>query len=126
MKIQLSSDDQSLMHTIAVELDDILAMNGLEDFLQIGDIEDLDCDTQVLTKVMLTAVESPKVLLAALNKEYFLSNLAEVLHSYALIGINIHLITETNQEIMLPSSSNNIAENIQAYIQANDEEVATC
>ncbi len=126
MKIQLSSDDLSLMHTIAVELDDILAMNGLEDCLQIGDIEDLDCDTQVLTKVMLTAVESPEVLLAALNKEHFLNNLAEVLHSYALIGINIHLLTENNQEIMLSSSSNSIAENIQAYIQVNEEEVATC
>ena len=125
MKIQLSSDDKSLMHTVAVELDDILAINGLEDCLQIGDIEDLDCDTQVLTKVILTAVESPSALLATLSKKYFLNNLAEILQKYALIGIDVHLLTEDQQEIML-SSTTDIAGNILSYIQAEIEECVPC
>jgi hypothetical protein len=127
MKIQLSSNDKSLMHNIAINLDDTLAIWGLEDHLQIGDIQDLDYDTQELTKVILSPVKSTEALLDILDDRTTLSNnLAHMLAQYATVNIDINFLSSAPQKFKLDKTPDDISENIRHYIQSERKQLASC
>jgi hypothetical protein len=127
MKIQLSSNDKSLMHNIAINLDDTLATWGLEDHLQIGDIQDLDYDTQELTKVILSPVNSTEALLDILaNQTTLSSNLAHMLAQYSTANIDINFLSSAPQKFKLDKTLDDISENIRHYIQSERKQLASC
>ena len=125
MKIQLSSNDKSLMHSIAINLDDTLATWGLEDHLQIGDIQDIDYDTQELTKVILSPVDSAEALLNLLDNQASLSNLAHMLAHYSKANIDINFLSSAPQKFKLDKTIEDISKNIHYYIQSERKQLTT-
>jgi hypothetical protein len=123
MKIQLSSDDRSLMHSIAINLDDTLAIWGLEGHLQIGDIQDIDYDTQELTKVILSPIDSTEDLLSILDNQATLSNLAHMLAHYSKENIDINFLSSVPQKFKLDKTIEDISKNIHYYIQSERKQL---
>ena len=126
MKIQLSSDDKSLMHNIAINLDDTLAIWGLEDHLQIGDIQDIDYDTQELTNVILSPVNSASALLNVLDNQAILSNLAHMLAHYSKANIDINFLSSVPQKFKLDKTIDDISKNIYYYVQSERQQLTSC
>lgn len=125
MKIQLSSDNKSLMHNIAINLDDTLATWGLEDYLQIGDIQDIDYDTQELTHVILSPVHSTESLLNLLDDKEIQSSLAHMLAHYSKANIDINFLSSAPQKFKLDKTLEDISKNIHFYVQSEKKYFAS-